>query len=437
MKKFLSASLAALLIIAGIAPAIAQGITLPANTVYGRTGIGSGPGQAIPFATLITQMGAVPTTRTISTTAPLAGGGDLSADRTLSITGAAGQVLAGSGPAFTRTPTLGVAGSAIGTLALAGNTSGTATITPQAAAGTPTLTLPNASGTFAVGATSPLALSATTGGLTCPTCATTTNGGAISGTAPVAVSVAGAISITGAAGQVLAGSGPAFTATPTLGVAGTTVGTLAFANATSGSITITPPTGALGTRTLTLPIATDTLVGKATTDVLTNKTFDSAGTGNVMQVSGVTVSRGQFPATNTNDNATSGNIGDYVSSDVPSGSAVSLTTGTAANITSISLGAGDWDVSSNCKWSGGATTTVTALNCSMSTTSATLDQTEARHCAEGYSGFALFNNANPNIACGPARFSLSGTTTVFLVLRATFGTSTASGFGFIRARRVR
>jgi hypothetical protein len=57
-------------------------------------------------------------------------------------------------------------------VSLFGNTSGTVTIQPQATAGTPTLTLPNTAGTFAVGASSPLALSATTGNLTCPTCNT-------------------------------------------------------------------------------------------------------------------------------------------------------------------------------------------------------------------------------------------------------------------------
>lgn len=73
-------------------------------------------------------------------------------------------------PAYTAVPVLGIPGSVLGRLGLAGSTSGTVTITPQAAAGTPTLTLPNASGTFAVSASSPLVLSATTGDLTCPTC---------------------------------------------------------------------------------------------------------------------------------------------------------------------------------------------------------------------------------------------------------------------------
>ena len=99
----------------------------------------------------------------------------------------------------------------------------------------------------------------------------------VTGTAPVASSggATPAISITGVAGQVLAGAGPAFTATPTLGASGT-LGSITMGNATSGTIVLQPVTGALGTVTVSLPAATDTLVGKATTDVLTNKSLSEA-----------------------------------------------------------------------------------------------------------------------------------------------------------------
>jgi len=73
--------------------------------------------------------------------------------------------------------------------------------------------------------------------------------------------------------KVVAGITTNGTSQLNLGVAGSSVGGVVFSNATSGTITLAPVTGALGTIALSLPATTDTLVGKTTTDTLTNKTL--------------------------------------------------------------------------------------------------------------------------------------------------------------------
>ena len=86
-----------------------------------------------------------------------------------------------------------------------GSSSGTATVIAQAAAGTPTLTLPNATGTFAVSASAPLVLSATTGNLTASAATT----GALG-----VIELAGDLGGTGASPSVLQVHGVAYGATP-------------------------------------------------------------------------------------------------------------------------------------------------------------------------------------------------------------------------------
>lgn len=90
---------------------------------------------------------------------------------------------------------LGNNGLALGTLVFNGSSTGTGTLQAQAAMGTPTWVLPTASGTFVATASAPLVRNAVTGDVSCPTCATSSGGGAVTGTAPISVSGAGVVSI--------------------------------------------------------------------------------------------------------------------------------------------------------------------------------------------------------------------------------------------------
>jgi hypothetical protein len=175
------------------------------------------------------------------------------------------------------------------------------------------------------------------------------------------------------------------------------------------------------------------------------KFYDNDGS---TELFGVTQSTGNFKVVNsltfstsgkgiagtaTNDSASAGVVGEYVSSLIAVGSAVSLTTATAANVTSISLTAGDWDVAGVVNFSE-TTATVSARTAGISTTSATLPTDGS----EGYCGVQSTVTSETNsIALTRKRITISGTTTVYLVGQATFSAGTAAGFGTINARRVR
>lgn len=147
---------------------------------------------------------------------------------------------------------------------------------------------------------------------------------------------------------------------------------------------------------------------------------------------------GQHVGTNTNDNAAAGNVGEYIEGVVVSGSAVAFATGTAKTVTSISLTAGDWDVSGTLYFKGGATTTVQYLFACTSATTDSADLTPGAFVEATYNSetpFAVLAQVSQNLS--PRRVSLSTTTTYYLVGLTGFGVSTNSGFGIISARRVR
>jgi hypothetical protein len=168
-----------------------------------------------------------------------------------------------------------------GKLIVAGATSGTTTLNATATA-SGTLTFPAATSTLAglaIAQTWTAAQSFNSGNFKL-------NGATSGATTLNAAATAGATTATlpATTGNILVDA-----ATQTNTAAKTfNSSTLLLAGATSGTTTLNATAAASGV--LTLPAATDTLVGKATTDTFTNKTYDTAGTGNVFKINGTTVS---------------------------------------------------------------------------------------------------------------------------------------------------
>jgi hypothetical protein len=144
---------------------------------------------------------------------------------------------------------------------------------------------------------------------------------------------------------------------------------------------------------------------------------------------------GGIVGTPTNNNAAAGIVGEYIEGSLASGSATSLTTATAKTVCSMSLTAGDWDVSGVAGFIPAATTSVTLLVADISLTDNALDGTLGAEIVDRRPAYVPTNNLI--IAMPTHRTKLTATTTVYLVLRATFTVSTMTGFGLIRARRVR
>lgn len=150
--------------------------------------------------------------------------------------------------------------------------------------------------------------------------------------------------------------------------------------------------------------------------------------------------------TTTNDSVNAGGVGEVLQSTVVAGSAVALTTATAANVTSLSLTTGDWEVYGACDhtWTG---TTATIEVCGISGTTATQPTQPG-----GVTGNATIGTEpllSQSLTFGTTvtgRFDqrvqtrvqvTTAATTIFLVATATFSAGTDSVFGTLRARRIR
>lgn len=137
----------------------------------------------------------------------------------------------------------------------------------------------------------------------------------------------------------------------------------------------------------------------------------------------------------TGGSAAAGIVGEYVSATVSVGSAVSLSNNVTANVTSMSLSAGDWDVGGLVSFSPGAGTAMTGVFAAISTISATFLPTPGGGIAQVNPGGTV--GWVNTLVTGQVRIDVSTTTTVYLVAEASFSGGTLAAYGFISARRAR
>jgi hypothetical protein len=225
-------------------------------------------------------------------------------------------------------------------------------------------------------------------GFTCVTNSALTTGTLAQFSATTSAQLAGVISDETGSGSLVFGTNP----------------TISGATITTGSINNTP----IG--------ATTANTGKFTTIQATSTITPSSTAGIV--------------GTATNDNANAGSVGELLTN---STTGTSLSSPSASNATSLSLTAGDWDVSGTVQFNPAGTTTVSTIVAGVNTTSATIGALGTSNQIR-----ASFNTGAGQLISTPVvRISVASTTTVFLVAVATFGVSTCTADGAIRARRVR
>ena len=183
-------------------------------------------------------------------------------------------------------------------------------------------------------------------------------------------------------------------------------------------------------------INASTSAGVVTTaDTSGNLNLQSNGTTKVA----LTSTGAAITGTNTNDSAAAGNVGEYIESVSSGNTAVNGTTNQYKSLTSISLTAGDWDVSALAEYVHNGGSSLTYFGIGIGT-------------ADGNSGTGLVTGQNfrtyqnsvtsttivPSISIPPYRVSLAGTTTYYLKVFCGYTVATPNVSGYrISARRVR
>lgn len=141
--------------------------------------------------------------------------------------------------------------------------------------------------------------------------------------------------------------------------------------------------------------------------------------------------------TTTNNSANAGSVGEFISSTILQANRVGLTSGTPVDVTSISLTAGDWDVTALLGLSENSSTAWTYYIGSISAVSGAISASVTNSVTGSVNSDTLLA-VNVYLPAPVVRVSLASTTTYYLVAQGSFsGGSGQAAFGTISARRVR
>ncbi len=214
-------------------------------------------------------------------------------------------------------------------------------------------------------------------------------------------------------------------------------------------------TGAANTATVTITIAAPAVISWAAHGFLKSATeidacpvvFTNSGgalptgitSGTVYYVIPSTITSGTFEIATTVANALAGTAITTTGSQsgTQTGTAgAALTSTMAADVTGISLTAGDWECRGSLVRGLTGSTSVTRLKTSIVQSSVT-DGVLATGTMVSFSTAADVLGADESGVIGPLRQSLAGTTTVFLDADDTFTASTNKAYGILACRRVR
>ena len=181
-------------------------------------------------------------------------------------------------------------------------------------------------------------------------------------------------------------------------------------------------------------------VAAARMPALTGDVTSSAGavstTAAATQANIVTLSKSTGVAvhgTNTNDSASAGYVGEVKDAGVTFSSAVSISNNTLTDVGTVSLTAGDWDVSAHICFTGASATTGQELYVSTSTGSPSGSSSRYSQIF----GEQTSVGEDQCLTLNPFQVSISSTTSYYLVGNYIYSAGTGKIYGNLHARRMR